>query len=805
MAEGGVAIDALAPDRNAPGIACADPRRVRHRAWCRAGLALVAMLALAMLAGRALAAEISERVQRATAGSLGEQEERALFGDLAGLSVQVADRYDQWVKTGASDSRTTANSLGAALLPALEKLYEYHQGRIDKAQDRIIAEDGNPEVLYKEHWWQVDRGFVLAAAGQLSWLHYRLAMLNPEQTDKRKGWLKKSVREFSQFIAASDEKMRMESMLGRALAQSELGETEEAVADLQSILESGRSNPLYWPARLSLGQVRASAGGEAALSETRKLLNEVQGAGLGGDVVSQVRMLRLEALMKNPGEGTEKEAAGIVAQLSAAGPAASRRASQVVLAHMKDPRSVLGASGSSEWIAAENLAAEEKFAQAAKAYETLLASTDAAAREHATDAHHRLGVCYFRLGRFADAERELRTYLGLAPDGPLAPEAAYLQFRAAEGVYRADPSPETLGTFTAAVENFVNRFPRHESHYEGLFRYGELMQNARRFPEAAAAYEQVSGPPVFEIRAAAASVQCLSDMIWNRTDDADKAWAAPIRARLAAAWQRFDKLSSTNKQLASSDLRARTVLSKAMGEAVGPGANPADSLATLEDFETKFPAAADLHVPAAALRLAAAAGLARYDVAEQGVAGLGALKFDDPISLDILDRLARVLLRVSASAGETDPAAGRQWAVLSVAVFDQLQKLGRPIPEDAKLNVAQVRVEQGRLNDAAALYAELIAANPGSRTVLRAAAMLADQRRDAAAGADYWSRLATMQEVATPAWYEARLAAARAQLASGHADRACAAVREVDEFRPDLRDAATRQRFQEIAVRTCGR
>ncbi|MBI5506446.1 MAG: tetratricopeptide repeat protein [Deltaproteobacteria bacterium] len=762
------------------------------------------MLATALPAPQARAGDISQRVERAVAGDLGEEAERDLFGDLAGLSVQVADRYDQWVKSGAGESRSAANSLAAALLPALERLHAYHQGRIDKAQNRIIAEDGNPEVLYKEHWWQVDRGFVLAAAGQLSWLHYRLAMLNPEQTDKRKAWLQKSVREFSQFIAAADDKVRLESTLGRAMAEGELGEREYAEADLQAVLDAGRASPLYWPARLSLGQLRAGAGGDAALAETRKLLAEVQGAGVGADTVNQVRMLRLDALVKNPGEGTEKEAAGIVAQLSAAGPAASRRASQIVLAHMKDPRSVLGASASSEWIAAENLASEEKFAQAAKAYEAILGSTDAAAREHATEVHHRLGVCYFRLGRFADAERELRTYLGLAPDGPLAPEAAYLQLRAAEGVYRAEPSPEVLGTFSAAVENFVKKFPQHPSRYEGLFRYGELLQNARRFTEAADAYEQVRGPAVFELRAAAASVQCLADAIWNRPDDADKEWAQPIRARLAADYQRFDELAAANARLAVADLRARTVFANAMGQAVGPGAQPADALATLEGFERRFPDARELHVPAAALRLAAAAGLERYDDAERGVAALASLSFKDPISLDILERLARVLLRVSAWAGDTDPGAGRRWAALAGTALDRLKKEGRPIPQDARLNLAQIWVEQGRFDEAAALYAELVAASPGSRTVLRAAAMLADQRSDAAASAEYWSRLATMQEVASPAWYEARLAAANAMFASGHADQACSAVKEVDEFRPDLRDATTRQRFGGLAARACG-
>ena len=129
--------------------------------------------------------------------------------------MQVADRYDQWVRTGNDEHRAAASAAAESILPLLEKLRAYHQGRLDKAQADIIRDDGNPEVLYDQHWWQVDRGFTLAAAGQLSWLHYRLAMLNPGKAEQRKGWLKKSVAEFSEFVAAGEERMRLESLLGR--------------------------------------------------------------------------------------------------------------------------------------------------------------------------------------------------------------------------------------------------------------------------------------------------------------------------------------------------------------------------------------------------------------------------------------------------------------------------------------------------------------------------------------------------------------------------------------------------------------
>ena len=89
-------------------------------------------------------------------------------------------------------------------------------------------------MLYDQKWWQLDRGFSLAAAGQLSWLHYRCAMLHPEaKREAAKQWLKKSVKEFSEFVYSQDPKMSGESLLGRAMAEKELGERDAAIGDLQ--------------------------------------------------------------------------------------------------------------------------------------------------------------------------------------------------------------------------------------------------------------------------------------------------------------------------------------------------------------------------------------------------------------------------------------------------------------------------------------------------------------------------------------------------------------------------------------------
>ncbi len=767
-------------------------------------IGLFAPLLASGFVGAASLSQLSGEVSAAVKGAVDEEREQALFGHLADASVQVAERYDQWVRTGSGDARAAARSTGRALLPLLERLHDYHQGRVDNAVNEIIAIDGNPEILYEQRAWLVDRGFSLAASGQLSWLYYRLAMLNPEEKATRRAWLEKSVKSFSEFVYGDDTKARDENLLGRALAERELGELDAAAGDLAPVLARGPGSPLYWPARLTLAEVKVAKGGNAGLEETRKLLAEASGAGLSEDTRNQIRLLRFqavaEALKGGSSGGLTDEAQRLARELTELGAFWSKRVQQIALATLPDPRLVLGSSASAEWMAAENLASEERFAQAIAAYEKVRESA-APDSEQGTLVFHRLGVSYFRLGRFADAERALRGYLDRAPTSSLAPEAAYLRFRAAEGVFRATPSAETRELFLSATEAYLDGWPEHDTAYEAALRLGELHQADGRLLDAGDAYARVRGPTAFEIRAASGEIQCLADVLLRPPEGADAGWASPLRVRVADAWSRFSKLSANEKGAALDELRARTTLAKAMAEGVGPGAKLEATLASLDGFEARYPAAADLVPMVAALRLAGRAVLGPVADAEKAAGVL--LASNDPRTLELLDKAAPILLQNAIDTAGADQATSDRWMQLAASTFDRLRAAGRPIPSDARAALAQYYAAAGRLDDAASAYADLVKEAPQSKTVLRNAADLAIRREAWPEAADYWSRLAKLQEVASPGWYDARVKTAESFEKAGRLADACAGVEEVNGFRPDLRDAEMRRRFEKLAARTC--
>ncbi len=372
--------------------------------------------------------------------------------------------------------------------------------------------------------------------------------------------------------------MSGESLLGRAMAEKELGERDAAIGDLNAVLERGKDSPLYWPARIwrspTSSRARAAA---TAIGETQRLLADAVAAGMSSDALNQIRLLRFSALAASAGKGGGLSESSRTRSGGALATTVSARA-DVVAAGLRDRARELEGSPSvarQHRVGGVGGGGEPRRRQQVQGGDSrllaVLRSTDAGNREHAAEVHHRLGVSYFRLNQYTEAEREFRTFLNVAPQSALAPEAAYLQFRSAEGMYRQNPSPATRDMFVSAIENYVKRYPKHENFYEGAFRWGEILQAERRYQEAADIYAQVKGPPAFEVRAAAGVLQSLADSLSNPPKDADKAWAEGLRVT------RPRRHSIDSKRWRQTPSRARPpscvrepTLAKAMTEAAGP-------------------------------------------------------------------------------------------------------------------------------------------------------------------------------------------------------------------------------------------
>src|SRR5258706_11516424 len=107
------------------------------------------------------------------------------------------------------------------------------------------------------------------------------------------------------------------------------------------------------------------------------MLSEASASGMPAETVNQMKLLRLEAVASvgqkgQMSEAQKREAVTLAQGLSQLGAAWSKRVYDIAVSHLKDPRILLGGTISAEWIAAENLASEDKFEQAIPAYQAVL-------------------------------------------------------------------------------------------------------------------------------------------------------------------------------------------------------------------------------------------------------------------------------------------------------------------------------------------------------------------------------------------------------------------------------------------------
>jgi tetratricopeptide (TPR) repeat protein len=212
-----------------------------------------------------------------------------------------------------------------------------------------------------------------------------------------------------------------------------------------------------------------------------------------------------------------------------------------------------------------------------------------------------------------------------------------------------------------------------------------------------------------------------------------------------------------------------------LGALVAAGGSPADDaavLAFLKDFETRYPAAGDLHVRALEQRLVARIDAGELEEAAPDLDRYLRLQEPGPERRRILARLGRDLTR--QAEGEASPSRARALDLARTVYGALAAETGAAAD---RLLLAEVTLRAGDAVSARRLYEEVLAADAGSAEALRGTARAAATAGDRDAALAYWRRVAEASPPGGTAWYEARLAQVTLLVEDGRGDDACRLVR----------------------------
>ncbi len=750
--------------------------------------------AAAVLGAALLAFAISSTTARAVSAGLATT--RAAVDRLAAIGVWNPSEVRPVIDALERETRSflvmpaggAASATGTALVDQLDRVHGGLTVYLDATRAAALERDEDPTALLKSPGYRDREVLSLTALYYVSWARYRQATLLPAETATRRDLLNQAVRGFTDFVFVNEiPDLYGDCLYGRALAFQALGKQQNAIADLDAILELGPRHPTHARAKAARDAVRA--GKPIALDA-------------GGDP-SATRFARLRELVGKHGAARAPTAGGVARDRYPAQDealaigrtlAAKNDADRARVTEILDSVTPTGARpGAFVGFLRGDLAADRGDDVAARAhYAGAATAADADAAHYRARASFEEAAAAYRLKDFAAAAAGFDAMLAAAPSDTEAERALYFKAKAIEamgtaGTAAAPDDTSAAGSapgveaYAAALAAYLDRFPQGRHAPELRYRLAEIEFQRGRCSAALRVLANPSGIDAWDLSGRFLALQCAADAVERarRAPDGSASDTEYIAARDAARALAQDAAGLKDPERAG--IGAKAALLGALLAAAATPPRSDDVVRLLDGFESRFPESGPLYGDAIALRIVARARGGDVDGARADIARLAAR---DPKPDDTTARIRQIGREFLLEADRPPATERATWLRLAQSAYGALDGASRDDGASKRATTPADLAVLGRialdLNDpaaATAAYARLLALDPESLEGLRGAALAAEASDHSAEALGLWERLGARSTTGETLWYESTLHAAQLEERLGRSTDACARLR----------------------------
>ena len=767
---------------------------LRHGRRWRVGASALLLAVSLLLPRPSASASLEEAAQAASRPSELAPLVRTLREEVEGLGAsapptqlsQAAESLGKLV-TRARDldaSREQFEALartGRSLQTTLARVREGYEVRAGEDEQAL-------EALYRSEDWR-RLGYAEVTLGYwLGWALLGQAERTPSQAPRRK-LLKEAEGAFSRSaMEVALPRIAGMSQLGLGIVWNELGQSQRAERALERFdreIAPDLPASVQAAARHQLALLAFEAGDVA---RGQQWLDRIPQGVLGSDAVLDVVRMEASARLERmsgdaPASAAELDrVASLLRRLAAAGGRHARAASALVLEHRRRLAGLdVGPAG--DLVEAEEAFAEERYAEASRAYGRALGREEQLGGLDLGVARYKFAFALARTG--GDRERALaQLEKGLDAEGAsvVRKPAARLYHSLAAQQAAADPDAEAQAQARRAARLLLEidpQAPEADRARLRLARSGEA-------PDGEDRIEMLEGVPEFsEVYPAARMelVRIRADAL-QRLESRGRGDGPAARRLARALAEDLDRVSAlvSEGSLAPDPSRDAT-LAVLRAKAAERAGDPPERILELAAEAAESPAL-DRAAQRALLRL-------RLRVLRQAgrFEALGDLFAESSDGAVRRDWAAwyEAALNLDAQRAPRAPAG------LLVGLYGRLGELApEKHRDDLALAEAEALLAAGRAERAVQKARALVEADPawGDAQILYARALEAAEALEEAEEA--WGLLARGVDPANPVWVDAQLGLARTQRAAGDAEAACRAVQAL-EARDDLPPASEKQ------------
>ena len=790
-------------------------------------LALLASLLLSSVGQASTVAELlaqarqaQGRVREIKSQGWGVDEKQRVIQVLGPLALSFLSASD--LAQAASTQRAQVRDLYDTLSTPLDDIYDGSIARLESMSKAVMDRDGDLEALYETKEWKDAQLIASQSLYFLNWLHYVGSFVSEGQS--RKKLLEEASKGFSEFaVGEQTSQLKRESLFGRALCEKELKQFDWATRDFELLLkDAGLPADMERKVRAAMAEVRTrSARGERGDSNRGETPAEAQARGM----LQRAHTL-LESRKKATGDTKRKqllEAAALLDEVRKQGGAWKEKADALANTEITEQDAAVIDEQKNpfpQWGQARELLQKSEFAKAVPFLREVLASDDPKAVIHHRDAQYYLGVGLFQLRDYRDAMAQLNKFLtadGVPPQ--FGAEATYLRFKAAEGLYAKEPTPDNSKLYIDAIKEFTRRYPDHKSIFEAYFRLGEYNQKQGNYLAAVEAYQKVSGDQAFRVRADFATLQSyfsLLDALGEKQDGigiSEKDLRQRTATSLQAFWKNSADLEKTNpaaaKQIPLQDDRGKVTVMNAAFLSKDVDTKAPDIVSLLQDFEKKYPEQKDAFAKVARIRLVALEKAGRFVDLEKAVDDIFT-GFTPNEQKELLAGLSKVLpgdiKKLERKNDKDDTLAAKR--TLARLYADRLQR-GEAFAEDEspaqfKYELAQLYLDVKDYDKAIPLYQEL-QQGAYSLVALAGLAQIAAVKGDQHQAITYWEEMLKGTQAGDQLWFRGTFEVAQLNATIGNTEQACKTVSGARAMLGRLGEQGLKKRIQDLGAQTCGK
>jgi tetratricopeptide (TPR) repeat protein len=692
----------------------------------------------------------------------------------------VLDELDQETRRFvAMHPNATAQRVGDELIPTLASIQDGLTARLDGMRNEVLERDGDLEGLLASRAYRDRETLQLTALYHLSWARYQQAQTMPAGSSARRTLLRHAVRGFTEFVYVNEvSQVYGDCLYGRGLAFYALGQTQNARADLQAVIDLGSKHASYARARAALSAVRSGkpVTAPAAPDPTATQLARLK-ALLEAHSAIPADADNLDAPAREKRARAQDEALTLARSLATRNESTAARVEALV-------QDTAPPAGAFTHVVRGEIASDRDDSTAARdEYAAAMAAADLDAQRLHPRSSFGLAVAHYQLGEYTAAAAAFAEFANAHPDAADTAGALYFRFKAIEAGRSADGSdgPEE---YLEAARTYVARFPDGAHAAELRYRAAEVQQSQGKCPEALTtlAAGPGTGTDAWSLWGRFLALQCQAD----RTRAAWRAGAADVDALYGTTIESARTLAVDAARgdgdgdaggMDVAPLGAQASLLGALVAAAAPTPRPGDVLGLVDEFETRYPESPELFGDAIAVRAVAHLHAGDIDDASADVDRLGTLKSAEADAH--LRHVGSAVIRESNSGD-----AARRKTLLPVArhVYEQLvargtRGSGPPDAADVAM-LAEIALEQDDIDAAAQAYGRLLEIDPDSLEGRRGLAKTSETQGKHGAALTHWRQLIEQTAPGDTLWFEATIHAAQMQDALGQSTDACTTLTE---------------------------